>query len=216
MMMTTDKRYFENIWEMDHHVIPLIYKYDQHIDTVPYKLKIQELVANHIKARDMVLDVGCGCGHFSTCIVNAGAIYEGVDKSKLMLKNAKLRFPTRNFRHGDAYELPYGNSSFDITFSNDLIAHVPDPTQILKEMYRVCRRKMLVVVGVQDIGKQKETNRNGYITQCYNTKDIKNHILKLGGSFTIQELNKLTKEQCAYPYQYDRQPYMILIEIEKR
>ena len=49
-----------------------------------------------------------------------------------------------NFIVGDAMHLPFKDEVFDVVFSTQIIEHVTDPKGLLREMNRVCKRKMIV------------------------------------------------------------------------
>jgi ubiquinone/menaquinone biosynthesis C-methylase UbiE len=44
----------------------------------------------------------------------------------------------------DGHSLPYGDESFDIVLAHHVLHHIPDPTPMLSEMWRVCAREMVV------------------------------------------------------------------------
>jgi ubiquinone/menaquinone biosynthesis C-methylase UbiE len=87
-----------------------------------------------------VLDVGCGTGAHLDAYVESGAVCTGVDMSPAMLAVARERLgTTATLDVADATNLPYGDGSFDLTFSS-MILHELDPgvrTTILDEMLRV-------------------------------------------------------------------------------
>lgn len=89
------------------------------------------------------VDVGCGNGAFTELIVErcAPAAIDGIDPSESQLNYARIRSASRvvKFRQGDAMNLPYADSSFDIAVMALVIFFVPDPEKSVAEMVRVVR-----------------------------------------------------------------------------
>jgi SAM-dependent methyltransferase len=55
------------------------------------------------------------------------------------------------FQHGDAQNVPFADQSFDLVYARYLLLHLPDPTQVLKEMIRVCKSGGIVAVQEPDL-----------------------------------------------------------------
>lgn len=93
---------------------------------------------------DSLLEVGCGAGRFlDICHCNSYVgldIYHSVGK---IIKN-KGGIGVR----GNASNLPFSNSSFDICLCCEMLEHVDNPLGCLKEMYRVLRPggKLIITV----------------------------------------------------------------------
>ena len=89
------------------------------------------------------VDIGCGNGAFSECIVErcAPAEVQGVDPSGGQLAFARTRPAARlaRFQQGDAMALPFPDASFDAAVMALVIFFVPDPAKGLSEMVRVLR-----------------------------------------------------------------------------
>ena len=111
-----------------------------------------------------VLEVGCGTG---AIISQINFPVYGLDLNLRALKEAKVRvqtdfsstprskgfspYFTRKERAkalttrekllicGDAFELPYANSSFDVVFCHFLLLWLPNPQEAIKEMMRVTK-----------------------------------------------------------------------------
>jgi ubiquinone/menaquinone biosynthesis C-methylase UbiE len=84
-----------------------------------------------------VLEVGCGTGLVLRRIQGFASKARGVDLSPGML--AKARERGLDVLEGSATELPFEDSSFDVTCSFKVLAHVPDIERALSEMVRVTR-----------------------------------------------------------------------------
>lgn len=95
-----------------------------------------------------VLDIGCGPGTITADLaariaprggrVTATEISEDVlDKARAAAAEAGV--DTIDFTVADVHALQFEDDSFDIVHAHQVLQHVPDPVQALREMRRVCR-----------------------------------------------------------------------------
>jgi ubiquinone biosynthesis O-methyltransferase len=95
-----------------------------------------------------ILDVGCGDGVLSYMLAKEHAILSGVDTSDIAIAYAKEK--TKNmqidFRQASAYKLPFDEGEFDAVVSSDVIEHVQDVNQYLKEIKRVTKKGGIIVL----------------------------------------------------------------------
>ena len=89
------------------------------------------------------LDVGCGNGAFTEVLIarSAPAAVAAIDPSNAQLAYARARLGTKlaQFQRGDAQQLPFGDSTYDIAVMALVISFVPDPLKAVTEMARVVR-----------------------------------------------------------------------------
>src|SRR6185312_1877206 len=78
--------------------------------------------------RGDLLDVGCGRKPYKDNYFAGAATYLGVDQTS---ENSQADIVA------SALQLPLNDQSFDTVVSTEVLEHVPDPLQALKEMYRV-------------------------------------------------------------------------------
>lgn len=106
------------------------------------------LVEKNIDIKDKsVLDVGCGDGVLSYLMSQRGLKASGVDSSREAIEFAKQK--TQNgidFRVGDVYSLPWGDDSFDIVVSSDVIEHLDDVGKYISEIKRVLKKGGICVL----------------------------------------------------------------------
>lgn len=94
-----------------------------------------------------LLEVGSGSGGTALFIAeNAGCHVLGIDINAFGIKNATELAEKRNlqmqvhFQLADASQaLPFEKESFDVVFSNDVICHIPNRLDLLKEWFRVLK-----------------------------------------------------------------------------
>lgn len=86
-----------------------------------------------------VLDVATGVGYAAAAAAERGAVVVGIDFSATQLTLARKRYPSIEFREGDAGALPCPDGGFDAVVSNFGMPHVPDPDAFIREAFRVLR-----------------------------------------------------------------------------
>jgi ubiquinone/menaquinone biosynthesis C-methylase UbiE len=89
-----------------------------------------------------VLEVGVGIGRWAASFDLAKTRFTGVDISEGMVEAARINFPQCRFDVlGQEPGLPYGDESFDLSFSVTVMHHNPTPTKhaLISEMWRVTR-----------------------------------------------------------------------------
>jgi ubiquinone/menaquinone biosynthesis C-methylase UbiE len=89
-----------------------------------------------------VLDVGAGTGMFTWWWTQFGAEVTGLELSQNMIERSAC---PELMQIGNAYELPFDDNSFDITFAGNLLHHLEEPTRALREMARVGRQGVAIV-----------------------------------------------------------------------
>jgi ubiquinone/menaquinone biosynthesis C-methylase UbiE len=100
---------------------------------------------------DRILDIGCGYGDLSLELANNGKEVVLLDIWPKVLLMAKRRFSKLGLQgdliRGDASHLPFKSSSFDMSFSNQVVEHIADPVEFIREKLRVSKLKAIVMCG---------------------------------------------------------------------
>jgi ubiquinone/menaquinone biosynthesis C-methylase UbiE len=100
-----------------------------------------------------VLELGCGTGDFVeplARLVGESGHVVGMDKSQVMITEARKRHPSIEFHVGDAHELQFANNSFDRCFATTVFQHLGDPTRALLELVRVTKPGGKIAITEQD------------------------------------------------------------------
>lgn len=96
-----------------------------------------------LQPRDRVLDVACGSGNLAIPAARAGAIVTGADIATNLLEEARARAESEGlkiqFDEGDAENLPYSDSAFDVVVTMFGAMFAPRPELVATELTRVCR-----------------------------------------------------------------------------
>jgi SAM-dependent methyltransferase len=98
---------------------------------------IQRLIGKLSTDRPRILDVGCGTGA-NLEMLSAFGEAEGVDVAAEALSFCRSR-GLCSVKQGEAENLPYEDSTFDLVTGLDVVEHLDDDLAGLREMYRVLR-----------------------------------------------------------------------------
>jgi SAM-dependent methyltransferase len=106
------------------------------------------LNASNVGKGTTLLDIGCGGGGSSILAYNRGALVSGIDPAEGLLKFARKRVPSGDFRVGDMENLPFDDNSFDLVFAANAVQYSEDRINALKEFSRVCKPGGKIVAGL--------------------------------------------------------------------
>jgi SAM-dependent methyltransferase len=103
--------------------------------------RLQEFLERLLGAGEgrRLLDVGCGTGHHLADLTQRGFEVSGVDGSAEMLDHARRLNPGRDLRLADVNALPFGDASFDVVLSVEVLRYLARPGEAIAEMARVLK-----------------------------------------------------------------------------
>ena len=113
-----------------------------------------------LKPHEALLDVGTGPGSFPGRLRaqgHAGRLV-GLDFSQGMVDEATRAHPNIEFLQGDAMNLPFAHSSFDVVTARHMLYHVPNIRQALEECKRVLKPSGRFLAA---------TNADGYLREFW-------------------------------------------------
>ena len=106
-----------------------------------------------LQSGQRLLDVGCGPGTVTTGLARAVApgLVTGLDAAPDVLAAARQHaaetgLANLEFVEGDVYDLNHPDETFDIVYANQLLQHLSDPVDALREIRRVLRPGGLLAV----------------------------------------------------------------------
>jgi len=98
-------------------------------------------------AGQILLDIGCGTGHWSAFFVGMGYQVTGVDIAPEMIEVARTNVPECSFQVADAYDLPFDDGTFDAVAAMATLEFLPDPAAAIEEMVRCAKKGGHLLVG---------------------------------------------------------------------
>ena len=104
----------------------------------------KKVVLKMVKGKS-ILDIGCGDGLLLEHIKKEGVIVKGIDISAKAIKLCK----DRGLDCGQvdiSHPLPFKNNSYEEVLLIDVLEHLFQPIEILKETHRVCREYVYISV----------------------------------------------------------------------
>ncbi|OJJ55629.1 hypothetical protein ASPSYDRAFT_48835 [Aspergillus sydowii CBS 593.65] len=115
----------------------------------------------HLKPGLKVLDVGCGPGSITVDLAQlvgpdghvTGIEYvpDPLDDARALVKARGLdAWNNVDFRVGDVHALEFGDEEFDVVHVHQVLQHIADPVQALREMRRVVKKGGVVSVRESD------------------------------------------------------------------
>ncbi|MGI9048081.1 MAG: class I SAM-dependent methyltransferase [Rubrobacteraceae bacterium] len=115
------------------------------------------LVERYVRDKEMV-DMGCGAGYGSHSLSRLAKSVRGVDLSEEAVAHAKHRYraPNLSYQIGDVTKLPFEDSSFETAISFEVIEHLEEPEDLVREARRVVKEDGLFIVSTPD--KQTYSN----------------------------------------------------------
>jgi len=123
-------------------------RYDQRYEHSPMTDTGEALIrlASECDAR-IVLEVGCGTGHWLQQLTCPGRQVLGLDLSRGMLFKAR-QAGVKWLQQGTALCLPYRSSSLDLVFVVNALHHFQEPERFIHEAFRVLKPGgMLALIG---------------------------------------------------------------------
>lgn len=120
--------------------------FDEQVDIFPETIsqddeqikRISSLVKN-MKGK-AILDVGCGKGRFVNFFSNRAKEIVGIEPAKKLLEEGKKKYPKLKLLPGSATEIPFPDNTFDVVLCVEVLEHVPEIDEALKEMKRVLKK----------------------------------------------------------------------------
>jgi len=126
-----------------------------------------------IKSSDKVLEVGCGAGHILEKI-KTGKLY-GIDISEIQIERALKRLGNSvELKKAAGEEIPYEDKFFDKILCSEVIEHLLDPREVLKEISRVLKDNGILSLSIpnEDVinSAKKFLKKTGLIKVIANKK----------------------------------------------
>jgi 2-polyprenyl-3-methyl-5-hydroxy-6-metoxy-1,4-benzoquinol methylase len=117
--------------------------------------QLVELVGSVYKPGMTILDVGCAAGHYYNGLVRLDPKlkYTGVDATVKYIEFAKAHFkdnPNTTFQVADIFNLPASLGTFDIVFCCNVILHLPEFREPIRNLLKVTKGTLFVRTLISD------------------------------------------------------------------
>ncbi len=196
-MNTTNKENFEKKYTETNFITDwLINNFYKNLDS---------LVQN--KNINSVLEVGCGHG-FSTQYLRKffpTQLIEASDYEQNLVDDAKSKNPDIHIKQESIYDLQRSDSSFDLVVCLEVLEHLDNPDQALKELARVTNNFCLLSVPNEPLWRVMNIMRGKYLKDFGNTPGHINHWSKASFMYLLNKY--FTVVDCKQPIPWN----MILV-----
>ncbi len=105
--------------------------------------RVHEYIISKVpKEINTILDVGCGRGWVGEHFLPKGVKVHSLDVSTSNPARAMELYPSDNHAGiaADSFKIPFVHDSFDVVIASEIIEHVIDPTEFVKELFRVVKK----------------------------------------------------------------------------
>ncbi|MEY2472359.1 MAG: hypothetical protein QOK28_1688 [Actinomycetota bacterium] len=128
-----------------------------------------------------VLEVGCGEGRQLTAIGShfPDADLVGLDLPDVELMEAWGGVPS-SMVQASALTLPFADNSFDLVMAIEVLEHVPDPEQAMREIARVASGSVVLSVPWEPVWRIGNLARGRYVSAFGNTPGHIQHFTRRG------------------------------------
>ncbi len=124
----------------------LHHKYGYTHIKVPLILRLIAPIFSVFKYRDSIhlvpngkaMDIGCGNGKFMRTMNFLGWRFEGVELNPIAVK--ACRSIGLKVFHGDLHAAAFANNSFDLITARQVIEHIPNPANFMREISRILKK----------------------------------------------------------------------------
>jgi ubiquinone/menaquinone biosynthesis C-methylase UbiE len=146
------------------------------------------------------LEVGCGEGVIADRLQRRWGEVVALDLPDAGLRADWRGYPEPRFLHASAHQLPFGDHRFDVVVAAEVLEHLPDPTQGLREMARVSRRHLVLSVPREPIFRSCNLATGRYVRDLGNTPGHLNHWSKRGFVRFVNQVAEIRAVTSPFPW----------------
>ncbi|MEM9338674.1 MAG: methyltransferase domain-containing protein [Bacteroidota bacterium] len=145
-----------------------------------------------------LLELGCGEGRGVELLAPMAESYQGIDKIKGVIDTLSKKYPDENFQDGVFPPFPFESNEFDTVITFQVIEHIKDDEQFVKEIHRVLKPGGRALITTPNI--KMTLSRNPWHIREYTSKELKDLCSKY---FSMVEMKGIGGNEKVMEY-YDR------------
>jgi SAM-dependent methyltransferase len=156
------------------------------LDVENYWFRRHEVVYQQLAPRCAgleVLEAGCGEGYGADLISRVARRVIALDYDETTVAHVRARYPRVEVMHGNLAELPLAEASFDVVVNFQVIEHLWDQTQFVRECARVLRPSGLLMVSTPNritFSPGRDTPINPFHTRELNADELTRLLVDAG------------------------------------
>jgi SAM-dependent methyltransferase len=130
-----------------------------------------------------VLEAGCGEGYGADLIAGIARRVIALDYDEATVAHVRARYPRVEVLHGNLAELPLADASIDVVVNFQVIEHLWDQTQFVRECARVLRPSGVLMVSTPNritFSPGRDTPINPFHTRELNADELSRLLLDAG------------------------------------
>jgi SAM-dependent methyltransferase len=160
------------------------------MDVENYWFRRHEVVYQQLAPRCAgreVLEAGCGEGYGADLIAGVARRVIALDYDETTVTHVRARYPRVEVMHGNLAELPLADASVDVVVNFQVIEHLWDQTQFVRECARVLRPSGLLMVSTPNritFSPGRDTPINPFHTRELNAEEL-SQLLVDGGFASV-------------------------------
>ncbi|WAJ46771.1 class I SAM-dependent methyltransferase [Mycobacterium sp. Aquia_216] len=143
---------------------------------------VYQRLATHCVGRD-VLEAGCGEGYGADLIAGVARRVVAVDYDEAAVAHVRSRYPRVEVMRANLAELPLPDTSMDVVVNFQVIEHLWDQTQFVKECARVLRPSGLLMMSTPNrltFSPGRDTPINPFHTRELNADELTELLVDAG------------------------------------
>lgn len=145
---------------------------------------VYQRLATHCVGRD-VLEAGCGEGYGADLIADSARRVVAVDYDEATVAHVRTRYPRVEVLHANLAELPLPDASMEVVVNFQVIEHLWDQPQFVKECARVLRPSGLLMMSTPNritFSPGRDTPINPFHTRELNADELTELLVDAGFS----------------------------------
>ena len=149
-----------------------------------------------------ILEIGCGHGYstYELCKMFDKARVEASDVDPELIQDAKIKNPNIKITTESIYHLNRNDESYDLVILLEVLEHLSNPDEALKELYRVSKNYCIISVPDEPLWRILNLVRGSYWREFGNTPGHINHWSKEGITRLVGEHFRIMKVVTIIPW----------------